>query len=389
MKKTVLSTFLIIFILLVCLLMFAACSNTPDSPATNNDSNGSANNDQPGNNATPDGTHTHSFGAWNNTKDPTCTESGESTRTCSCGVTETTTLPALNHDEIIDSAIPSTCLGTGLTEGKHCGRCNTVLTPQNSIPALGHDEIIDPMKDPTCTEAGVTAGKHCERCSTVLVQQDPIPALTHVEIIDSAKPSSCLETGLTEGKHCGRCNTVLVPQNSTPALGHYEITDPAEAPSCTEPGLTAGKHCGRCQDILVAQTTVSATGHSLNSNSVCSGCGGDFSINMVNRVGSPISTTTHSEPFAWATYVSSGVVTDNLSHSVKSHWQAKNLSGKTIKYITVEVKYYNAVDDCVYTAEFKKTGPIDSGALIEMEMNIDGTNYRFYNATKKKKALTE
>lgn len=42
--------------------------------------------------------HTHSFGDWSITKEATCTEGGEQTRSCSCGKTETKTIPSTNHN---------------------------------------------------------------------------------------------------------------------------------------------------------------------------------------------------------------------------------------------------------------------------------------------------
>ena len=45
------------------------------------------------------GNHVHSFGEWVNTKEPTCTENGIRTRTCSdCGETEDEEVPALGHN---------------------------------------------------------------------------------------------------------------------------------------------------------------------------------------------------------------------------------------------------------------------------------------------------
>lgn len=41
------------------------------------------------------GTHAHSFGAWNQTKAPTAVEEGVETRTCSCGAKETRSIPKL------------------------------------------------------------------------------------------------------------------------------------------------------------------------------------------------------------------------------------------------------------------------------------------------------
>ncbi len=42
--------------------------------------------------------HTHSFGQWMVTTEPTCTESGIKTRECDCGVTERAEAPAMGHN---------------------------------------------------------------------------------------------------------------------------------------------------------------------------------------------------------------------------------------------------------------------------------------------------
>lgn len=41
--------------------------------------------------------HTHSFGQWMVTTEPTCTEEGIKTRECDCGVTERAAVPAVGH----------------------------------------------------------------------------------------------------------------------------------------------------------------------------------------------------------------------------------------------------------------------------------------------------
>ena len=42
--------------------------------------------------------HTHSFGEWMVTTEPTCTEAGIKTRECDCGVTERAEVPAAGHN---------------------------------------------------------------------------------------------------------------------------------------------------------------------------------------------------------------------------------------------------------------------------------------------------
>ena len=44
----------------------------------------------------------------------------------------------LPHQEVIDEAVPATCISEGKTEGKHCPVCKTVLEKQETIPATGH-----------------------------------------------------------------------------------------------------------------------------------------------------------------------------------------------------------------------------------------------------------
>ena len=81
--------------------------------------------------------HTHAFGDWAVTKNATCTEDGEKTRTCTCGEIESETIPAAHTEKVI-SGKAATCTEAGLTDGKKCTVCNAVLVKQTEIAAKGH-----------------------------------------------------------------------------------------------------------------------------------------------------------------------------------------------------------------------------------------------------------
>ncbi|MBQ8872654.1 MAG: hypothetical protein IJ032_01780, partial [Clostridia bacterium] len=53
--------------------------------------------------------HTHEFGDWVVTKQATCTEDGQQTRSCKCGEKETQPISALGHDEETHQAQVATC----------------------------------------------------------------------------------------------------------------------------------------------------------------------------------------------------------------------------------------------------------------------------------------
>ncbi len=135
------------------------------------------------------GEHEHK---WNNgevTKEPTCTETGVMTYTCTAGndFTKTEEIPATgNHNIVIDAAVAATCTSTGLTAGQHCTTCDTQTVEQEEVAKLEHYIVIDAAVEPTYTTTGLTEGSHCTTCDTMTVEQEIIPMLKRPDDTQSA-----------------------------------------------------------------------------------------------------------------------------------------------------------------------------------------------------------
>lgn len=100
----------------------------------------------------------HTWNSGSVTKQPTCTESGVRTYTCTasgCGATYTETISAKGHTEVTIPAVEPTCTATGLTAGKKCSVCGAIITAQQTVPAKGHS-YTDVVTQPTETANGYT-----------------------------------------------------------------------------------------------------------------------------------------------------------------------------------------------------------------------------------------
>ena len=191
----------------------------------------------------------HKFGDWTTTKSSTCTESGTQIRKCEiCGATESKSLSAKGHTEVVDKAIHATCTTDGKTEGSHCSVCGAVIKAQDTINATGHKfGNWTTTESATCTESGTQIRK-CETCGAT--ESKSLSAKGHTEVVDKAIPATCTTDGKTEGSHCSVCNTVIKVQTVINATGHKSsgwIVDKAASI-----GVKGSKHkeCTVCKKVL-------------------------------------------------------------------------------------------------------------------------------------------
>ena len=110
--------------------------------------------------------HECTFGEWQITDEPSCTETGRRVRYCNsllCLNFESEAILALGHDEFELPSVDATCYSEGLTAGKKCSRCKLVTSEQSAVEKNAHTEEAIPATE------NKTAGVRCSVCYEVLV----------------------------------------------------------------------------------------------------------------------------------------------------------------------------------------------------------------------------
>ncbi|MBE6945707.1 MAG: hypothetical protein E7459_06430, partial [Ruminococcaceae bacterium] len=142
----------------------------------------------------------HKFGEWTVTKEATCVENGEETRTCACGETETHSTFKTDH-KYETAVVEPTCTEVGYTN-HICTVCGHNYITDLTQPT-GHDYEAT-VTAPTCTEDGYTTYT-CTVCGESYVD-DIVPATGHTfgEWVLTTEPG-CTEAG-EEIRYCADCD---------------------------------------------------------------------------------------------------------------------------------------------------------------------------------------
>ena len=146
-------------------------------------------------------THAHQWGAWRQTRAPTCTTAGEETRTCTIDPKhiETQTIPIdpAAHDwGEWAGTVTCTTAGTGT---RVCA-LNKEHTETKNLPALGHNYEWTVITVPTCTTAGLETGTCTHDSSHTTIRAIAIDPNAHdyqnwTQIAASTCTTAGLETG--------------------------------------------------------------------------------------------------------------------------------------------------------------------------------------------------
>lgn len=118
--------------------------------------------------------HIHVWSEWGVDKEPTCTEQGNSTRRCECGMSESMSFAATGHEFSNWKTIKAASCGVNGSKERKCSKCDTVET--ETVSALSHAEgdwiMVESEKRFLCVH-----------CGTIL-RVEEIEVASDLEIID-------------------------------------------------------------------------------------------------------------------------------------------------------------------------------------------------------------
>ena len=191
------------------------------------------------------------------TLEPTCSEEGIRTYTCSngCGESYTEAINKLAHKQDVreENRVEPDCTNDGSYEKvTYCTECNEVLNRETiNLPALGHDTFSEVTIEPSCTEDGEEL-IYCNECGEEL-ERHIIPAFGPHENGDweVTLDPDCEEDG-EEVIYCTKCGEEREIR-SIPALGHdYGDWVITRQPEVDAPGEQT-KTCKRCGNVITEE----------------------------------------------------------------------------------------------------------------------------------------
>ena len=194
--------------------------------------------------------HTHSYGEWITTVEPTCTVGGVMTRTCRCGSKEEKAIGTGNHSfGEWEVERESTCVEKGVMSRY----CNCGAKEEKDIKLVSHrygDWKVE--YESTCTKNGLKA-RYCD-CGAK--DEKELALSEHVfgewTII---KEAECGVYGIMERV----CNCGAKEQKNTHALEHeFSSWSVTKEPTCTGTGIEK-RFCKYCQD--EETRNISSLGH--------------------------------------------------------------------------------------------------------------------------------
>jgi len=260
----------------------------------------------------------------------------------------------------------------------------SMIVGQSTDPTAwcAHEYTVLEQKDANCTNSGYIK-KMCSLCNNEITETiEPY----HIWVEDSVIEATCTSQKQIK-KKCARCETTEYEKVGD-LLNHSWIEDSVIAATCSHPKQLVNK-CSMCgttntieegstiphsfgEWIVSIEPTTEKEGQQTRKCTVC-----DHSENTTILKKSPI------------TIFDQSYSIDFLG-GVEITRKIKNNTDKVIKYITLEWKCYNAVDDLIYdtiTGESTQrkywTGPFNPGQTT----NLKATG--FYNSTFSNAVLTE
>lgn len=184
------------------------------------------------------------------TVEPTCTEDGEATYTCSvCGYTYTEVLEATGHVEgelQIEGCTVATCTEDGgYTSVTYCTVCGEELSREAVVlPATGHSYEVVASEEVTCTEDGY-ATYTCSNCGDTYTEY--YEATGHSYEVVASEEVTCTEDGYATYV-CSVCGETYT--ECYEAQGHVvDGWTVVEEATLGYPGLME-KRCSTCGELL-------------------------------------------------------------------------------------------------------------------------------------------
>ncbi len=203
--------------------------------------------------------HEHIWGSATTTQ-ATCDTDGSIVKTCECGSTNTSIIPAYGH---------------AYSKGK-CTRCDAIdanwkeEAPKEEpdtahVHTFGEKEL---ESEATCEKGSVYVRECTDIYCDVVDKEILSDWLGHAFRIYPGKAETCEEIGWLKYQVCDRCEYSTYVEKS--ALGHDLVAYEGKTETCVSDGWKEYEACSRCE--LTTYEKIPAFGHSYE-NGVCITCG--------------------------------------------------------------------------------------------------------------------